>query len=378
MRIGIYTQPLWYNYGGLLQAWALQTVLKRMGHYVVTFNPNLYMHLSWKKKCFVYLKRLYRIITGKPGITSLRWEEKYNHEHDLKMQNLKPFIDNNINVKEYNDVKELSPLDYDVLIAGSDQVWRPKYNHTFGRTIENAFFEFAKDWNVKRIAYAASFGADEWEFTKEQTIRCAQLAKKFQAISVREMSGISLCNKHLGVDATLVLDPTLLLTRDDYELLLSKGKSTTKPIGDMLCYILDESDDKSKLIKQIAEERKMTPFRAQSKIYNQMAKIEEKIQPSVEQWIRNFIDSKFVITDSFHACVFSILFNKPFLVIGNNERGMARYKSLFSLLYLDNHLLISINDYDKNDPYDIKDETYQALKSIRDDSFSFIEKVLGI
>ena len=192
------------------------------------------------------------------------------------------------------------------------------------------------------------------------------------------MSGISLCNKHLGVDATLVLDPTLLLTRDDYELLLSKGKSTTKPIGDMLCYILDESDDKSKLIKQIAEERKMTPFRAQSKIYNQMAKIEEKIQPSVEQWIRNFIDSKFVITDSFHACVFSILFNKPFLVIGNNERGMARYKSLFSLLYLDNHLLISINDYDKNDPYDIKDETYQALKSIRDDSFSFIEKVLGI
>lgn len=374
MRIGIYTQPLRYNYGGLLQAWALQTVLKRMGHNVVTFNPDQYKHISWKLKPFVYTKRFATRLLGHP--TEIRREARLNREHDIKMQNLKPFIDANINSKTFKDAKELSSKDYDILIAGSDQVWRPKYNHTFGRTIENAFFEFASEWNIKRIAYAASFGSDEWEFTKEQTERCKQLAKKFDFISVREESAITLCREYLDVTAVHVLDPTMLLIREDYEKLITNGQPTRRPAGNLLCYILDETDDKNLLIKQIAENKDLTPFRAHSRVFTKGVALEDTIQPPVEQWLRNFKEAEFVVTDSFHACVFSIIFGKPFVVIGNKDRGMARYKSLLKNLSLEKHLLLSSHDFDNNYSYEISVETSKLINNHRTLSMKLLSEAL--
>lgn len=374
MRIGIYTQPLRYNYGGLLQAWALQTVLKRMGHNVVTFNPDQYKHISWKLKPFVYTKRFATRLLGRP--IEIRREKRLNQEHDIKMQNLKPFIDANINSKTFRDAKELSSKDYDILIAGSDQVWRPKYNHTFGRTIENAFFEFASEWNIKRIAYAASFGSDEWEFTEEQTERCKQLAKKFDFISVREESAITLCREYLDVTAVHVLDPTMLLIREDYEKLITNGQPTRRPSGNLLCYILDETDDKNLLINQIAENKGLAPFRAHSRVFTKGVALEDTIQPPVEQWLRNFKEAEFVVTDSFHACVFSIIFGKPFVVIGNKDRGMARYKSLLKNLSLEKHLLLSSHDFDKNCSYEISLETSKLINNHRALSMKLLSEAL--
>ena len=349
MRIGIYTQPLRYNYGGLLQAWALQTLLRRLGHDVVTFNPDQYKHIVWTRKPLVYAKRIALRLLGNP--IEIRKEVRENREHDLKMQYLKPFIDSNIKTKTFRNTKELSPNDYDTLIVGSDQVWRPIYNRSFGTSIGNAFLDFATEWKVRRIAYAASFGTDEWEFTEKQTQLCKQLAQKFDAISVREESGIDLCLNHLGVQAVHVLDPTLLLMRDDYEKLIADGQTTQSPKGDMLCYILDDTDEKN-------------------------ASLKEMVQPPVEQWLRYFIESKFVVTDSFHACLFSIIFRKPFLVIGNKERGLARYKSLFKMLSLEKHLLYSIQDYNNDDSYEITEETANRLNVLRNSSIHFLTDAL--
>lgn len=370
MRIGIYTQPLRLNYGGLLQAWALQIVLKRMGHQVVTFDPCPYLRLSWNKKPIAYANRLIRTLLRKP--TTRFDEKKFNTEYDIKSQYLRPFIQTNIDRREFRRISELSATDYDVLIVGSDQVWRPKYNKYCGCTIENAFLDFARHWNVKRIAYAASFGTDEWEFSQKQTRYCSQLASLFSAISVRETSGIGLCKEHLNVEATHVLDPTLLLNLEDYEELIQRNGKTKSPSGNLLCHILDETEDTTVLIRQVASSKALVPFYTNFK--RKRATAEEQIQPPMEQWLRNFQEAKFVVTDSFHACVFSIIFGKPFVVIGNKKRGVPRIESLLSTLCLKDHLIYSASDYKPELSYDLNPEVKTVLDKQRLYSLEFLEK----
>ena len=89
------------------------------------------------------------------------------------------------------------------------------------------------------------------------------------------------------------------------------------------------------------------------------------------------LDSEgFIVTDSFHACLFSIIFGKPFLVIGNKERGLARYKSLFKMLSLEKHLLYSIQDYNNDDSYEITEETTNRLNVLRNSSIHFLTDAL--
>ena len=194
------------------------------------------------------------------------------------------------------------------------------------------------------MAYAASFGTDEWEYTPEQTEMCARLLKAFDAVSVREKSGVGLCREHFGVAAKHVLDPTMLLTADDYTKLF-EAAGTPKSKGTLLCYVLDETPEKTALINKIAAERHLIPFRVNSKVENIMAPLPERIQPPVEQWLRGFYDAEFVVTDSFHACVFSIIFNKQFIVYGNAARGMSRFISLLEIFGLNNRLLKDLSKF---------------------------------
>ena len=196
MKIGIITQPLRYNYGGIIQNWALQTVLKRLGHDVVTLDPWPYKELPKVRLPFAYTMRLLKRLMGKR--VRIRKERGLNRAYNVKVTNIRPFIDRNISVRYYKKWSELSSSDYDALVVGSDQVWRPVYNKSWGRNIRNMFLDFSANWNVKRITYAASFGAEEWEFTELETAACAQLLKKFDAVSVREASGVDLCKKWLG------------------------------------------------------------------------------------------------------------------------------------------------------------------------------------
>ena len=248
-------------------------------------------------------------------------------------------------------------------MVGSDQVWRPRF---FGK-IEDAYLQFAKDWNIKRIAYAASFGTDEWEYSDKQTAICKNLVKKFDAVSVREDSGVDLCKRYLDIDSEHLLDPTMLLKKEDYIRLFENSNTPASP-GTLMYYILDETPEIELLINKIAREKGLIPFRASSKVENNRAPLVERIQPSVEQWLRGFNDAKFVVTDSFHACVFSILFNKPFIAIRNFERGMSRLNSLFNMFEIGNTLTSIIYNYDLAFDVDIK------LEKLRESSMLFLER----
>ena len=337
MRIGILTLPLHTNYGGILQAYALQTVLERMGHEVhVIEKKRRPLSIPIQKMPFCYGKRIVKNIIGRK--CPIFYEQKYNREQPIIRQNTDKFIKKYIHIAEYDDFSDIKESGYDAIVVGSDQVWRPKY---FGlNQIENAYLKFAEGWNIKRIAYAASFGTDEWEYTPKQTYECGKLLRLFDAVSVREDSGVDLCKRYFGVEAQHVLDPTMLLNREDY-IKLFEVADTPKSKGNLLYYILDETEEKKALIKRIADEKGLILFNVKSQSDDINSPVSDRIQPPLEQWLRGFYDAEFVVTDSFHACVFSILFNKPFLAVGNTERGMSRFKSLLGSFKLENCFVTS-------------------------------------
>lgn len=369
MKIGILTLPLHTNYGGILQAYALQTVLERMGHEVVVIDtPNMKATPSF----LTMGKRIAKRVLGKR--VEIFLERRHNREYPIISQYTQPFIDKYIHRKEISSLHELKKENFDTIVVGSDQVWRPLYfTSLFKANIRNAYLAFAEKWNIKRVAYAASFGTDNWEYTPKQTEKCGELLRMFDAVSVREEFGVQLCKEHFSVEAQHVLDPTMLLDKEDYIHLIETAQ-TPKSKGTLLNYILDETTEKRALIEQIAKDKKLTPFRVNSKVEDRTAPLEERIQPPVEEWLRGFYDAEFIVTDSFHACVFSILFNKPFIVIGNKKRGISRFESLMKIFGMENRLLQNYNDYK-----DVVETSHSICnQNILKDSMDFLRESCGI
>ena len=373
MRIGVLTLQLHNNFGGILQAYALQKVLKDFGHNVVLIDKSRYVSLGpWYKRYPIYIKRgINRFIFGKNIIVKADIEQ--NRLLKTIAKYTEPFIEKYIRRGYTKDFSNIREKNFDVLIVGSDQIWRPKY---FFSKIENAYLEFAKEWRIKRIAYAASFGTEEWEYTEKQTKSCATLLKKFNAVSVRESSAVQLCNDNFGVKAEHVLDPTMLLCKEDY-IKLFKDYNAAQSDGNLFCYILDEGEEKKSIVDCVVKEKGLQPFYVNSRYEDLDAPLEERIQQPIEKWLRAFYDAEFVITDSFHACVFSIIFNKPFIVYGNRERGLARFNSLLGFFGLEERIVSTKEEAIKaiSEPIDWK-KVNEIHSQWKDKSMSFLNNNL--
>lgn len=376
MRIGILTLPLHTNYGGILQAYALQTVLERMGHQVVVFDTPNKMPLPplWKIP-LTFAKRLFLKSMGRIDRIFI---EKYNNQlRPVIAKEIQPFVDERIHRKVLTNFSTLEAHEFDAIVVGSDQIWRSIYFVPLWlwQKMEKAYLSFTKGWNIKRISYAASFGTDKWEYNEEQTLHSKEALQMFDAVSVREENGVKLCKQYFEVDAIHVLDPTMLLDANDY-IELFKQKQTPKSRGNLLNYVLDETDEIKNLIQKVASENKMIPFAVNNPYENDDTKpLNQRIKPSVETWLRGFYDADFVITDSFHACVFSIIFKKQFIVVGNKERGMARFASLLKMFGLEERLVDEKFDIKTLQPIDY-DKVYNLYGQLRERSLHFLSENL--
>ena len=340
MKIGILTQPLQYNYGGLLQNYALQTVLKEAGNECVTLDwQNVYIKPSATKfqKRVALLKHYIKCLINKcpaPKTTFDAFKDNYINSTP-KIFNSRGFA------------KAAKSTEIEAIVVGSDQCWRPIYCFPF---LKQMFASFASS-KIKKYAYAASFGTDNWEFSDRDTRVASKLVKEFEYVSVRESSAIELCKTHLGVEATLVLDPTMLLTSEQYTAIVEQAHTPVSP-GDFYYYILDSTPEKALMLDCISKEYNLQPFyveRIQQRPDNYVG---ESVAPSVLSWIRGFMDAKMVIVDSFHGMVFSIIFNKPFWVIANKERGVARFESLLKLFGLEDRIITDYQTVDFNKEID--------------------------
>ena len=226
---------------------------------------------------------------------------------------------------------------FDTYVVGSDQAWRPMYSPF----LPNYFLDFTKGKSCKRIGYAISFGVSDWEFTSKQTKICKYLVKQFDALSVREDSAVSLCKTHFDVEAIHVLDSTMLLNKEDYIKLVEQAEEPVSS-GSLMVYILDSTDEKTAILNQVAATLQLKPFEvmpADKLSEKTMNNLSACIFPSVTQWLRGFMDAEYVVTDSFHGSVFAIIFNKPFITIGNKGRGLTRFNSLFRFFKLEDRLI---------------------------------------
>lgn len=341
MKIGIMTHYLHYGYGGVIQNYALQTVLKSLGHEVVTlrcaYNKKVgviqRIRALLSRFCHVILRIDTRSITAKQDV--------------FITKKIEPFIKENINVtSENNSASSFRKTAIDekgeALIVGSDQIWRRGFPY-----VEECYLNFAQDLNVKRIAYAASFSLDEWEYDNEFTIKCRKLVSKFRAISVREKSAVNLCQTYFGVKAEFVLDPTLLLNKEDYIRLYEK-KAEKRLDGELFTYVLDKTADKEAIINIISEKTgkkryECMPFYSTT-YFNIIKHPAECVYPPITQWLRSINEADIVVTDSFHGMVFCIIFNKPFYVLVNKERGAARFYSLLGLFGLESRIINHSDD----------------------------------
>lgn len=354
MNVAILTLPLKTNFGGTLQAFALQKAIEDMGHEVVTINYREKENSDLRKVLSTVKQRL--ISRNKKYFFTKKQESYIGGLH-------KNFIKNNIDYShEINNVKELENYvknnNFDAVIVGSDQVWRLEYLSR----IDSFFLDFlVKNKNIIKASYAASFGLDDWQYDPKQTKKIKNYIKSFKAVSVREKSAISLCADHLDVKAELVLDPTFLLNKERYlSLIHSENIDDEKKI---FSYILDRNSEKELILQKISKVLNKEVFSTQplktKKESIFIKNINSYLYPKIEDWLHSFKIADFVVTDSFHGTVFSIIFNKPFISIVNVERGASRFQSLLSLLNLEHRMVYTVNDL--NDSLIKEDITYSEI-----------------
>lgn len=346
--------PLCANYGGTLQNWALQQVLKRMGHEPITLRfPVVYQGMSsayyWLK---VFPKQalsfIVRIIKGgaceKP-LTIGQWKKN--------VSGMERFVDEHINVTEYLpnlNMDDIRKYGVQALVVGSDQIWRPvKYD-----AVKYYFLGFARDSNILRIAYAPSVALEEWPYKPELTVQLRELIKKFAAVSVRERSSVQLVKNNLGVDAQWVLDPTMLLKKEDYLEVCKNVPQEGKAF--VFAFFLDMTEEKRKMAEQTAKQ-----LGCEVRCFSSD---KVKADDTIEKWLANFRDAWYVITDSYHGTVFSLLFQKQFYCFFNNHRGNARMESLQEICSLNGRFVNKAKEHlDEKINYDKVEKRIDAMRN---------------
>lgn len=326
MRIGILTQPLANNYGGILQNFALQTVLRDMGHDAITIN------IPYRKRNETqsFIRGIWRLLKKMKGDSSVLFIDGSKQLNFLNT----PGIDQSSFIKKHIKVIEAlngidnefltHERDWDAIIVGSDQVWRKAFSPHF----PSYFLPNVPD-GCRKIAYAASFGIDSLDIPEDDIPYYANLAQDFDAISVRESSGVVLCDTRFHVKAELVLDPTMLLSADDYVRLLDIKHTVCSDYAAV--YVLDNSSENTAAINRICQTKSLTPVF--------IGIPSKKGFPAIEEWVEKICNAKYVITDSFHGTAFSIIFNKDFSTLYNAGRGSTRMQSLLNLVELQERLI---------------------------------------
>lgn len=333
MKIALVVFRYGPSHGSILQTYALTRTLEKMGHEVTIIDRQ-------RPKCIGYIKSFIRRIIKNVFSGDLSWCDFYIGEiAPIMMSKLNTFINSQLRnqtqtITSYKKLCKIGRDNYDAYIVGSDQTWRPKYVYD----IYNYFLDFVpKNRNVKRIAYASSFGTTEWEYTPEQEEKCKRLVQLFDGVSVREEDGVNLCKEHFGIRALHVLDPTMLLTGSQY-LKFVKGKSEERYLG---CNFLDFTDNKLAVAGKISSDLKLPIRQLISMGDPNKQNDKERVAPSIENWLSGIANSEFVIVDSFHATVFCILFHKNFITIANEARGLSRFTSLLKDVGLENRLFLN-------------------------------------
>ena len=382
MKIGVVTY--WHgssNYGMIMQCWALQHKLKEMGHepYVIRFDPERPKYILFAKKV---IDRFRRVVSK-----SYRLEARSNDERDLynaekdKLRAFDVFREKHLQFSDcyYRYANELikNPPLADCYVAGSDQIWC--MDLSIDGNAKGMFLAFG-DNNIRRVAYAPSFGRTTYNRENEHYLK--EALSRFNSISCREMGGVEFCQR-LGFKAQKVVDPTMLLNDRDYEPLCESV--AYKDYVFIYSVNMGSAEDMywSAFKKMICgKEVVATPASgsiAGGELFGEDVAYD---YATPGRWLSLIKNSDLIVTSSFHGIVFSIIFNKKFAFVpikGAFAATNNRITDLLSSVGLEELVVNRPDDYMKIINNDIDWENVNILKSrlIRG-SFDFLEEALSL
>ena len=338
MKIGILTFHAQLNYGGVLQCWALQTALEKMGHEVVVIDRWLE---DWRNIHDMVYDRMSRRQWAKFWIRSFLGLGDKNPW--LRVRRTKRFIARHLHLTPYhfidwNDAPK--NLDIDMLVVGSDQVWH------CGDWGDPRPYLLVGAPPIPAIAYAASFGMTEipqWIDNLHPEVYALPFYKsglaKFKALSCRETEGVELC-KELGLESAHVVDPTLLVEADHWHELIMTNETCKHKGGNrrLVCYFLSEDLNTAvPLLKKFAERnncsvdvfansRSFLPLPFPSNFENAkrwinglhtkwFGRVNIRDAADPIKFVSALSSADWVVSDSFHALMFSLIFNRNVRII---------------------------------------------------------------
>ena len=334
--IGIITIHKINNYGSVFQAYALQKVCEEMGFNVeiidykfpnIQHQNNKYAKVSdTTPKEPVWIKLLFA--------NALLKQHKGIAEFVRRYQHLSPSV--------YNTPEELleDTPHYDIYVTGSDQLWSPR--HCNG---DPAFMlHFAPD-DALKISYAASIGTNK--IPEDLRPLYKRLLNRYRYIGVRETSGVEIIKEVVGMRATTVLDPTLLLSHEEWNKIATSRRLVKKRY--ILCYFLNYSFNAFPFADELAEfVQKQTGYdivrvaRPPHKL--KFSNTNYKVGASPEDFLALVRDAEMVLTTSFHGTAFAVNYGKPlFSIVEDRNAGDSRQVSLLRSLGMDQQIL-SVTD----------------------------------
>lgn len=363
---GILTFHAAYNYGSCLQAYALQTFLNKNDNKfeIINYRPynqhGMYslINLRYFNKG-VLVKNIYNVLHFKKIIERNKRYDEFIHKYF------------SLSHQKYLNEKELSRIinDYETIVCGSDQIWNLSKS-TYDRSLAY-YLELENKFNGNAIAYAPSFGDTVNNIVKNEMFDIKYL-KNFDYLSFRENDVVNIM-KDMGFDSTLVLDPTLLLNKADWEKLIGPP-IVNKPY--IFYYSLNCKEYSMKFVKKISEENNLPVITSFMHPRESFKKIKIYGNSGPLEFLNLLYYSTLVCSNSFHGTVFSIIFQKDFYAIFDENREQKvirenRKASLLEQLGLSDHIssysnYVNLDDI-KNTNYSDVEERLERLRKISSD-----------
>lgn len=347
--IGILTFHRAHNYGACLQSFALCKVLnvnKYKAEIIDYYEKNIYNHYKIIKPPRKNFIKGFKIF--------LQDMANYN-DNKKRYINFEEFIKVKYKLsKRYNHNLEAENLQYDILITGSDQVW----NKNIVRSLSNIYTLNFSDDKTKRISYAASIG--DVSLIKNNKAEYKDKLSKLDFISVRENDAAIELKKLLLKDIKVNVDPTLLLKKDDW---LKEISHLAQPKENyLLAYVVEPDDEYIKIVNYLSEKTGLGVIHFGLKNPGYKNVIKSAYTEGPLEFINYIKDAKYIVTTSFHATVFSILFNNKFFVIPHKKTG-SRVTNLLELLNIKGRTFYKLEDFKKID-YDFITDWKEVNKNL--------------
>lgn len=392
MKIGIITFVKCDNYGAELQAYALQKKLNLLGYDAEVIDLEkekgvIESSFSSYKNAILNRYKQYGLIKGSLKIIELI-KDKYNarkafaansekvkERHKIFEDFFNKYIKHSTKFYTLEEMRNIQSLPYSTLIAGSDQIW----NYMQTRYLDVFFLMMANRWKAKKISYAASFSVSR--IPKSKRAMYKQYLENMDAISVRETIGIDIVKSCSDCRAITVLDPTLLLNRNEWIEYIGKKDYLPENKKYVVIYTLSGSHYIYTLAKKIA--KKLDAEVINIKLSFSKIKGDDGIthicNAGPREFISIFSQAVYVITDSFHGTAFSINFNIPFTTLLNPASNInSRALSILKLTGTESRL---IYDYGENKEPDTLNIDFAPINKIieanREKSLNFIKENLA-